>query len=78
MNERATLTEIETAKYLGVSCSTLRQGRMNGNRENRIPSPPFIKLGRSIRYLKEDLDQWLRRYRIDLCSPVSEHKERKQ
>lgn len=32
---------------------------MDGNRENRTPAPPFIRIGRSIRYLKEDLDLWL-------------------
>jgi predicted DNA-binding transcriptional regulator AlpA len=32
---------------------------MEGNRAKRTPAPPFIKIGRSIRYLKEDLDKWL-------------------
>ncbi len=32
---------------------------MEGNRENRTPAPRFIKIGRSVRYLKEDLDNWL-------------------
>jgi predicted DNA-binding transcriptional regulator AlpA len=32
---------------------------MEGNRGNRTPAPPFIKIGRSVRYLKEDLDSWL-------------------
>jgi predicted DNA-binding transcriptional regulator AlpA len=53
------LTEIETSAYIGMSRSYLRQARMDGNRENRTPAPPFIKIGRSVRYLREDLDNWL-------------------
>lgn len=57
--EKRAFTEIETAEYIGMSRSYLRQSRMEGHRENRTPAPPFIKIGRSIRYLKEDLDNWL-------------------
>jgi len=32
---------------------------MDGNRDKRTPAPPFIKIGRSVRYLREDLDNWL-------------------
>lgn len=53
------LSEIETAEYISMSRSFLRQSRMEGNRENRTPAPPFIKIGRSVRYLKDDLDLWL-------------------
>lgn len=53
------LSEIETSEYIGMSRSFLRQARMEGNRDNRTPAPPFIKIGRSVRYLKEDLDKWL-------------------
>lgn len=53
------LSEIETSQYIGMSRSFLRQSRMEGNRDNRTPAPPFIKIGRSVRYLIEDLDQWL-------------------
>jgi hypothetical protein len=49
------LTEIETAEYIGMIRSLLRQSRMEGNRENRTPAPPFIKIGRSVRYLKDDV-----------------------
>lgn len=53
------LSEIETAEYISMSRSFLRQSRMEGNRENRTAAPPFIKIGRSVRYLKDDLDLWL-------------------
>ncbi len=57
--KRRLLTDPETATYLGVSLSFLRQGRMEGRRANRSPGPPFIKLGKAIRYDLQDLDAWL-------------------
>ncbi|MEE9473839.1 MAG: DNA-binding protein, partial [Acidimicrobiia bacterium] len=36
-----------------MSVPFLRQSRMEGNRENRTPGPPFIKVGRAVRYLVE-------------------------
>lgn len=53
------LTEKEAAIYITMSQSYLRQDRMNGHRQNRTPGLNFMKLGRSIRYRREDLDKWL-------------------
>jgi predicted DNA-binding transcriptional regulator AlpA len=53
------LSEKEASSYICMSRSFLRQARMDGNRENRTPAPPFIKIGRAVRYLREDLDAWL-------------------
>lgn len=58
-------TEAEGAFYIGMSRSYLRQDRMNGPREGRTPGPHWIKIGRCIRYLKEDLDSWLELHRQD-------------
>jgi predicted DNA-binding transcriptional regulator AlpA len=52
-------TEIQAAQYISMSRSFLAQSRMDGNRETRTPAPRFIKIGKSVRYLKEDLDSWL-------------------
>ncbi len=57
--EKRAYTEQETAVYIGMSRSFLRQARMEGQRKNRTDAPPFIKIGRAVRYLKEDLDLWL-------------------
>lgn len=57
------LTEREAAQYIAMSQSFLRQGRMNGNVNNRTPVPPYLKIGRSVRYLKSDLDNWLMLFR---------------
>jgi predicted DNA-binding transcriptional regulator AlpA len=51
--------EEEAAHYLAVSRSFLRQSRMDGVRETRTPGPRYVKIGRMVRYLKEDLDAWL-------------------
>lgn len=53
------VSEGEAARYLGVSQSSLRKGRMAGRRSVQMPSPPFVKMGRRVVYLIEDLDRWL-------------------
>ncbi len=61
-----TLTDPETARYIGMSGSWLRQARMTGNPD----APPYIKIGRSVRYLREDLDAWLeQRRRVSTSDP---------
>lgn len=65
------LSEQEASQYIGMSRSFLRQSRMEGDRVNRTPAPPFIKIGRSIRYLKDDLDNWLESFRREISGKVS-------
>lgn len=61
--EKRSFTEKEASTYIGMSRSFLRQARMTGPLQKKIPPPQFIKLGtRSIRYLREDLDQWLAQF----------------
>ena len=58
------LTEQQASLYINFSRSFLRQSRMDGVRENRTPSPKWIKCGkRSVRYLIDDLDAWLEQFR---------------
>lgn len=57
------MSSADAAEYLGLSESTLRQSRMDGRRENRIPPPPFVKVGKKILYLRDDLDTWLESHR---------------
>jgi predicted DNA-binding transcriptional regulator AlpA len=57
-------TEQEAALYLAISRSFLRQDRMNGIRANSTPGPQYIRMGRTIRYLQEDLDRWLEEHRV--------------
>lgn len=57
------LTDKEASVYIGMGESWLRHGRVTGARFDRIPCPPFIKIGRSVRYLIEDLDFWLEQFK---------------
>ena len=47
------LTNREAANYLGLKAATLNKGRCYGD------GPPFIKVGRLVRYRKADLDAFL-------------------
>lgn len=60
------LKESEVCEYLGLSHSFLRNARMERMRGGRPPGPAFIRIGRTVRYLVEDLDAWLASYR---CEP---------
>ena len=48
------LTPKETADFLRVSLSWLAKARMRGD------GPPFVKIGRSIRYPESALRQWMK------------------
>jgi len=60
-------TEQQTSDYLQMSESFLRQSRMEGKREGRTPGPPFIRIGRSVRYRLSDLNNWLAEHRVEVA-----------
>jgi excisionase family DNA binding protein len=49
------LTRQQVADYLKVQRCTLEQWASTG----REDGPPYIKVGRLVRYRREDLDRWL-------------------
>lgn len=51
--ESKLLTHMEAAAYLGLKPSRIRY-------ETFLKRIPTIKLGRSVRYSKEQLDQWIK------------------
>jgi excisionase family DNA binding protein len=53
------LTEREVAEQLGLSVATLRAWRHRGK------GPRFLRLGRSVRYLPADLDDFVRASAVD-------------
>ncbi len=58
MNQKL-VNEKQAAKYLGLSPSTLQSLRF-------MHKPPaYVKIGRSVRYLVEDLDEFLKSRRIN-------------
>ena len=49
------LSETQTAKYLNISKKSLQRWRFNRQ------GPPYVKLNaKTIRYCREDLDQWMK------------------
>lgn len=57
-----TLTEADAAEYLRVSIGYLRAARLTAPRTD---GPPYVRLGRAVRYLRADLDAWLDSRRVD-------------
>lgn len=51
--------DYEAATYLGISVSLLRKARCDGRLIGQVPLPAYIKVGKSVLYLREDLDTWL-------------------
>ena len=45
------------ARYLNLACSTLNKARLYGT------GPAFYRMGRAVRYLRRDLDEWRDRFR---------------
>ena len=58
------MKEKEAANYIGMSSSYLQHDRCYGATADKTPGPAFIRIGRSIRYSKADLDYWLSRVRV--------------
>ncbi len=54
-----------------MSVAFLRCGRSVGTVGNRTPSPPFLKLGRAVRYDRRDLDEWLAARKRTTTSPAA-------
>ena len=59
------LNEVEAADHIAMTVSFLQAGRLHGVVGGRTPPPPHLKLGRSIRYDRRDLDAWLAARRVD-------------
>ena len=59
------LTTREAAKYLNLSESTLRQGRIAKARPGGCPKPVYVRIGRKVLYRVEDLDRFLEQHSVD-------------
>ncbi|MFL0560563.1 helix-turn-helix transcriptional regulator [Sphingomonas sp. 179-I 2A4 NHS] len=46
-------TDVTAGPMLGLSPATLRNMRVKGD------GPPFVKMGRAVRYREEDLRDWV-------------------
>ena len=54
MSEKTIFTVKEAAKYLGLAESTLNKWRCYQNE-----GPAYLKLGKAVRYRREDLDAFI-------------------
>lgn len=54
----AVMDEYEAAEYIGCSVSWLRNDRRSS------ATPPFVKVGRNVRYRIESLDRWLEQQEV--------------
>lgn len=48
------LREKDVAEALNISLPTLRRWRA------AVSGPPFVKIGASVRYVSDDVDEWVR------------------
>jgi hypothetical protein len=65
MSNSNLLPEGAAAVYINMSVAFLRSGRLHGIVGGRTPPPPYLKLGRTVRYDTRDLDAWLAERRVD-------------
>lgn len=63
------LTEREVSDLLGLSVATLRAWRHRGQ------GPRFLRLGRAVRYLPSDLEDFVRVSAVDASTKPSPHQE---
>ena len=65
LSDKAYLTSREAAAYTGFSEVYFRKGRANTTTGNAIPHPPYIRVGRAIRYQRTKLDIWMNQFRVE-------------
>ncbi len=63
------LNEVETAEFLNISRSTLRRQRSKNAQEVGIPTVPWFKLGRSVKYSLIDLLRYIELRRQETKHP---------
>lgn len=57
-SESTSFNNSEAAFFLGISPSTLEKSRVSGQLLG-VEAPPYRRAGKSIRYLRQTLDDWL-------------------
>lgn len=56
------LNTAQTAEVIGTTSHMLRCARSTGQLYKGIPGPRYCKMGRAIRYRRQDLETWLEQY----------------
>ncbi|MGE0183881.1 MAG: helix-turn-helix transcriptional regulator [Parvularculaceae bacterium] len=65
LTKKDRLNNEEAAQYLGLKAATLNKWRVYGE------GPPFIKVGRLVRYRRTDLDAYLSNRLVSSTSELS-------
>jgi predicted DNA-binding transcriptional regulator AlpA len=61
MNEPPQMLDtIAAAHLIGAKPTTLKRSRVNGELYKGVKTPPFVKLGKAVKYHRCDLDAWLK------------------
>lgn len=60
---------VEAAQYLSLSKPTLERFRLTGE------GPPYLKLGKAVRYRRTELDAWLESQLITSTSERGAHRK---
>lgn len=64
MNHQITSVHLDTkqaAEYTGFSTSALNNSRYTGTLAG-VKAPKFLKIGKSVRYVKSTLDTWMTQF----------------
>ena len=61
--QQSALTDEQVARRYGLKTATLRAWRLRGQ------GPRFVRLGRAVRYLVEDVEDFLRSSRVEPGAP---------
>jgi len=71
-NDKRVFDTVEAAEYLDMGAEWLKKTRRTGVINGTTPSPTYIKVGSSVKYLKDDLDKFLN------CLPKYQHSAQEQ
>ncbi|MFA4974867.1 MAG: helix-turn-helix domain-containing protein [bacterium] len=59
------LNDRQVHEMTGLACISLRRARCEGWREGHAANDlPYVKLGRSVRYKRSDVEAWIERHTI--------------
>lgn len=59
------LSERQVSERYNLSRPLLRKLRCEGQRQGHCPSPPYIKLGRMVRYRVAHIEAWLQENTVE-------------
>ena len=63
--EEELLTESEAARVIRMSKSFLAKSRSEGHRKGHLQGPPWVKMGKAVRYDPEDLRNWILKNKVE-------------